>query len=139
MNPLRGYPTLKDDKTYLFHIRDAIQRIQEYTVPEFKLELKESFDSNIGLSQNGSQGAFGDVPGMIGDGGSTFCYGVIPDFVTALGLPVEYETCFPKFTEDFIGPKRRKTTHLPTQIGTWAWALARRASTRNKPLGNGYP
>lgn len=47
---------------------------------------------DVGLFQNGTQGAFRHVAGMIGNGGVALCGWIEPDFMTARCLTVELET-----------------------------------------------
>jgi len=44
-----------------------------------------------GLLEDGAQGAFGHVAGVVRDGGEPVRRGVMPDLVTAGGLAMEHE------------------------------------------------
>lgn len=58
------------------------------------LLLQERFDLDAGLLEDGAEGAFGHVAGMVRDGGVAIAFGVEPDFVRAGGLAVKLQTQF---------------------------------------------
>ena len=60
---------------------------------------------DAGLLEDGSQRSFGQVPGVIGDGGVAVRCRVEPDFVGACCLAVELQAQRPKAADDVAVPE----------------------------------
>jgi len=61
-------------------VRDTSPRSRPGPAPGFVLLASEEiFDADVGLLEDGAQGAFGHVAGMVGDGGVAVAGGVEPD------------------------------------------------------------
>lgn len=58
-------------------------------MPVQSLFFQKIIGQDPGLFENGPLGAFGHVTGMVGDGGITVGFIVVPDLMTSVGLTVK--------------------------------------------------
>ena len=64
------------------------------------------------MFKDGSKSALGHIAGMVGDGGVSVCLTVVPDFMTAGGLPVKGKAERPEESGYFTVPKTGQSPHL---------------------------
>ena len=79
------------------------------------LLLKEGVDVDARLLEDGAQGAFRHIPGMIRYSGVAIRSGIEPDLVTSCGLPMELEAKVPEPPDDL--PVSETGQH-PHQVAT---------------------
>ena len=66
---------------------------------------QEIFGLDACLSENGSQRPFRHITRVVGNGGIPASGGIVPDFMAAGGLPLEYESKSLETSDDFSIPE----------------------------------
>ena len=64
----------------------------DLSVAQYALRVQEVFQGDASLIEDGAEGPFGQVSGVVGNGRVAVCLGVEPDFMTSGSLAVKTKT-----------------------------------------------